>query len=111
MCVSAYLLNVLALELGDQSGETLIISFDSNGLENALDVLCRRRRVTAEGEEKICCEVLHFGCCKAELSVMLSSEFVLKVDAPSGSQGAHIWLVVFGGNRRFNQFNRELGGD
>jgi hypothetical protein len=60
MYISAYLLDVLALELRDESGEALIISFDTDGFENALDVLGRGRGVTAEGEEEICCEVLHF---------------------------------------------------
>jgi hypothetical protein len=55
-------LDILALELGDESGETLIIGFDTDGLENTFDVLGRGGGVTAKGEEEICREVLHFDC-------------------------------------------------
>jgi hypothetical protein len=57
----AYFVDVLALELGDEGGETLIISFDTDRFENALDILGRRGGVSTEGEEKVSCEVLHFG--------------------------------------------------
>ena len=57
-----YLLDVLALELRDKGGETLIIGLDSNGLENGLDVGFGWGGVTTDGEEKVCCEVLHFAC-------------------------------------------------
>jgi hypothetical protein len=59
-CVVTYLLKILALELRDESGEALVISFDTDGFENGLDVLLGRRGVAAEGEEEVCCEVLHF---------------------------------------------------
>ena len=77
----AYLLDILALQLGEESVKTLIISLDSDGFENLLDVLCGRRGVTAEGEEKVGCEVLHFDCCKEEMSVQLSTAFLLNDDA------------------------------
>jgi hypothetical protein len=89
--VSPYLLDILALELGEESVETLIISFDSDGFENALDVLGRRRRVTAEGEEKICRKVLHFDCCKEELLVQLSLDFF-----PTPMRGTSLGKLTFG---------------
>jgi hypothetical protein len=58
--MSAYLVDVLALELGEKSVEPLIISVDTDRFENGLDVLGGRRGVTTEGEEKVSCEVLHF---------------------------------------------------
>jgi hypothetical protein len=59
---SAYLLEVLAVELGDQGGETLIIGFDSDRVEDLLDVLLGGRGVATDGEEEVSCEVLHFDC-------------------------------------------------
>lgn len=58
---STYFLEVLAVELRDELGEALLISFDADGLEDGLDIVLRRRGVSAEGEEEVCCEVLHFG--------------------------------------------------
>lgn len=68
MCmVAAYLGEVLALELGDQGGETLLIGLDSNGLENLLDVLSGGSGVATGGEEEVSCEVLHLECCREGL--------------------------------------------
>jgi hypothetical protein len=58
--MSAYLVDVLALELGEKSVEAIIISFDTDGCENLLNVLGGRRGVATDGEEKVSCEVLHF---------------------------------------------------
>jgi hypothetical protein len=58
--MSPYLVDVLALELGEKSVKAIIISFDTDRFENFLDVLGGRRRVATEGEEKVSCEVLHF---------------------------------------------------
>merc|ERR1712098_254757 len=58
--LSDQLLDVLALELRDKGGETLIIGLDSNGLEDGLDVGFGWGGATTDGEEKVCCEVLHF---------------------------------------------------
>lgn len=60
MTVCVYLLEILALELGDEGRETLIVRLNSDGFEDGLDVLLGRRGVAAEGEEEVCCEVLHF---------------------------------------------------
>merc|ERR1719262_318220 len=38
----------------------LILGLDSNGLEDGLDVGFGWGGVTTDGEEKVCCEVLHF---------------------------------------------------
>lgn len=58
----AYLLEILALELRDQGGETLIISLNSDGRENGLDILLRGRGLVADGQEEVSCEVLHLDC-------------------------------------------------
>ena len=105
-------MDVLALELRDQSVETLIISFDSDGFENALDVLCRRRGVTAEVEEKVCRKVLHFDCWEGGMLAQLSSRIPFEHRCAAGwAWGSSLLVDCVLGNRRFNQFNRRLGGD
>lgn len=54
-----YLVDVLALELGDELVKTLIVGLDANRLKDRLDVGSGRRGVAAEAEEKVCREVLH----------------------------------------------------
>jgi hypothetical protein len=56
-------LEILALQLRNELGETLLISLDSDRLENGSDVLGGWGRVATEGEEKVCSEVLHFESC------------------------------------------------
>lgn len=56
----SYLVDILTLELRDQSGEALIIGFNSNRVEDLLDVLRGGRGVTTDGKEEVGCEVLHF---------------------------------------------------
>lgn len=58
--LDAYFLEILALELLDEGAETLIIGLDTDGLKNSLDVLDGWRGVATDGEEEVCCEVLHF---------------------------------------------------
>jgi len=65
----AYLVEVLALELGEESRDALAIDIDTDGLDDLGDVGLRWAGVTTEGEEKVCCEILHFEC----LSGMLGS--------------------------------------
>jgi len=57
--LSSYLVDVLALKLGKELVETLLVGLNSNGAENGLDVLSGRRGVAGQAEEKVCCEVLH----------------------------------------------------
>ena len=78
---SAYLLEILALELGDQGGETLIVSLDSDGFEDLLDVLVGGSGVASDGEEEVCCEVLHLECCRGGLSVPVVKEGVDRMAA------------------------------
>ena len=70
-----YLADVLALELAEERFETLLVSFDADCAENALDVVSGRRGVAGEAEEEVCCEMLHFGwCCQMlECCVDMSS--------------------------------------
>ena len=58
----AYLLDVLALKLGDQGVEALLIGLNANRLEDGLDIGGRGGGVATEGEKKVSCEVLHFEC-------------------------------------------------
>ena len=56
----AYLLDVLALELGHELVETLTLSVNTDGGEDGLDVLGRGGLVASEVEKEVSCEVLHF---------------------------------------------------
>lgn len=58
-----YLADVLALELGEESLETVLIGLDTNGLEDGGDVLSGGRGVATKAEKEVSCEVLHFECC------------------------------------------------
>jgi hypothetical protein len=66
-----YFVDILALKLRDKSRETLIITLDTDGFEDALDVLLGRRGVAPEGEEEVCCEVLHSVGLSPQISVLL----------------------------------------
>lgn len=57
---SAYLVDVLALELAEELVEALVIGRDSDGVENLLDVGSRRGGVAGKAEEQVGCDVLHF---------------------------------------------------
>lgn len=56
-----YLLQILALKLTDQLVQAVVVGFDANGVENLLDILCGWGGVATEAEEKVSCEVLHYG--------------------------------------------------
>lgn len=58
--LSAYLTDVLALELGDESVQALVVSLDTDGVEDSLDVGSRGGGVATKAEEEVSCEVLHF---------------------------------------------------
>jgi hypothetical protein len=75
-CGVTYLVDVLALELGDELVKALAISLNADGLKDLLlwcqlcsqrpceyadlDVAGRGRGVATEAEEKVCRKVLHF---------------------------------------------------
>jgi hypothetical protein len=54
-----YRVHVLALELRDELGETLLIGLDSNRVEDLLDVRRGGRGVAADLEEEVCSDVTH----------------------------------------------------
>jgi hypothetical protein len=56
------LVDVLALELVDESLEAVLIGLNANGLEDLLDVIGVGGGVATEAEEKVSGEMLHFGC-------------------------------------------------
>lgn len=63
MCAHASvtnLLEVLALELGDDLLETVTLSVNADGGEDGLDVVGRGGLVASKGEEQVGGEVLHF---------------------------------------------------
>lgn len=65
----ANLVDVLSVKLLDESVETLLVDLNSNGLENGGDVLSGRGGLSTDGEEEVCCEILHFECYAQILSV------------------------------------------
>lgn len=60
--VGAYLVDVLALKLGDQGVEAGLISLNTDRLKDSLDVGSGGRGVATESEKEVCREVLHFEC-------------------------------------------------
>ena len=58
----AYLVDVLALKLGDQLVEARVIGLNTNGLKDSLDVGSGGRGVTTKSEKEVGREVLHFEC-------------------------------------------------
>ena len=58
--VATHLLEVLALELGDDLLETVGVSVNADGGEDTLDVGGRGGLVAGEGEEQVSGEVLNF---------------------------------------------------
>lgn len=67
----SYLVDVLALELGQELAQTVGVGLDSNGVEDLLDIISRGLLVAALDEEEVSCEVLHFdgfSLCGADLS-------------------------------------------
>lgn len=60
-CCASYLVDVLALKLGDEGVQALLIGLDADGLEDVLDIGGRGGGVLGEAEEKVSREVLHFG--------------------------------------------------
>jgi hypothetical protein len=57
--VAPYLVDVLALQLLEESLKAVIISLNTNGVEDALDVLGGRGGVAGKAEEEVSCQVLH----------------------------------------------------
>lgn len=66
---SANLVDVLSVKLLDEGIETLLVDLNSDGLENGGDVLSGRGGLSTDGEEEVCCEILHFECYAQILSV------------------------------------------
>lgn len=56
----SYLVDVLALELRNELLETLIVSLDTDGLKDLLDVGGRGGGVATEPEKEVRSQVLHF---------------------------------------------------
>lgn len=54
----SYLVDVLALELGEELLETLVISIDTDGFEEFGDVFGAGALVSTKAEEEVCCEAV-----------------------------------------------------
>ena len=59
--MGSYLVDVLALKLGDQGLEAVLVSLNANGLKDGLDIGGRGGGVATQAEEEVRSEVLHFG--------------------------------------------------
>lgn len=58
----AYLVDVLAVELGDELVQTIGVGLNTNRFKDLLDVSGLGGLVAAKLEEENSCEVLHFEC-------------------------------------------------
>jgi hypothetical protein len=66
--VSAYLVDVLALELLKEGREALLVGVNANRAEDGLNVLSRGGGVAGQAEEEVSCHVLHLdGVCRNAL--------------------------------------------
>lgn len=113
-CVVAYLLDVLALKLGEELAQTVGVSIDTDGGEDLLDVRGRGRLVASEVKQKVSGEVLHFECAVRNLVVSGFFE-TQRVKATRGLNALEVnyhWNILLEVlNKRNNRFNRDLGGD
>ena len=57
----SYLLQIFALELTEELFQAVTIGLDANGFKDFSDIGGRRAGVSAEAEEEVSCEMLHFG--------------------------------------------------
>lgn len=72
----AHLVDVLALELREELGETLLIGLDADGLEDGLDVLSGGGGVATELEKEVSGQVLHFDGCAARSAVSVGGDMI-----------------------------------
>lgn len=85
----SYLVDVLALELGDELVEALGVSLNANGLEDLLDIGGLGGIVAAKLEQENSCEVLHFEClvCFNGFDMSDKRRFAAEVVAPVATDG------------------------
>lgn len=72
----SYLVDVLALELGDELLETLVISIDTDGIEEFGDVFGAGALVSTKTEEEVCSEAVDW-LKKCKMRVLLSRDILL----------------------------------
>lgn len=103
-----YLVDVLALKLGQELVQALAVGLDTDGLEDLLDVGGAGRGVAAQGEEKVSCEVLHCGGLVAtspcQKKKKLPTDGVRRPGIPTGrGQGAAAGTYICGSEELENQ--------
>jgi len=104
-----YLVDVLALELGEESVEAVAVGLNADGLEDGGDVSGRGRGVAAEAEEEVGCEVLHFdGLVARNTSASVS---VASCVGLANRLGKNSLVRIVGEQERSINFNRKLGGE
>jgi hypothetical protein len=103
----AYLVDVLALKLGDELLKAVAVGLDADRLKDGLDVGSRRRGVAAEAEEEVSCEVLHFDSAPTLVSVATFSSNPLMHNC----QWKNSLVMGFEEQERSIRFNRTLGGE
>jgi len=102
-----YLVDVLALQLLQESRNTVVVGLNPDRVEDSTDVLSGRRGVTADGEEKVGCEVLHF-----DMSVLGRKLVTEWWEGNGGIVRACKLTICVGQNKRTREaikFNRKSG--
>lgn len=86
-CGQPYLLDVLALKLGNELVEAVGVSLNTDRLEDGLDVGSGGAGVATEAEEEVGSEVLHFcGCCRMSVIAEANERKVQRADDGSAAQ-------------------------
>jgi hypothetical protein len=78
MSESSYLVDVLALKLGEELLDALAVDLNTDGGEDGLNVRGAGAGLAAEREEEVSCEVLHFVCRMANREKKMSALLLLR---------------------------------
>ncbi|KAK8915688.1 hypothetical protein VCV18_010385 [Metarhizium anisopliae] len=103
--IGSYLGDVLALKLGEESLQAVIVGLNTDGRKDVLNVLGRRRVVASEAEE----ETLSSTFKHCEYREGGNAPELIMDSCYIGTVWTHRLSVKE--TREINQFNRKLGGD
>jgi len=87
----SYLLQILVLELTEELFQAVTLGLDANGSKDFSDIGGRGVGVSAEAEEEVSCEILHFGF--LEDSKSLCQQVLRKHGGAKGSKAVKRTLM------------------